>query len=385
MDGHVRKRGDKWYYGFEIPGQDEKRKRIERVGGKTKKEAQNALIVALAEYKNSGKMYLNSKYSFDTVFNDFISNEAEFSRKFSTIKRFKSIYKNHFSDAFGSKLISSITAEHIQSFLSSKKDTHSIEYIRSMNNVLFVIFDYAHRMDKIRSNPMHNVRAPKKPTENNDIKFYTDEQLKILSERLLSTNLHMAFQIGINLGVRAGECYALRWSDFDIDECTVKIDKQLQHYNGSWCFTTLKTQNSYRTIKFSENFRNYLLQQLKKVEMAKNQYGKMYKSNIVMDSIAGDVITVDDFVNVKTNGEMLNTYSHKVISRIAKNEFGIDFKYHNLRHTHATILLEGGLNPKYIQERLGHAKLEFTLKLYTHITNSMNDEAAKLLNSKLEI
>ena len=384
MDVHVRKRGDKWYYSFELSSPDGKRKRIERVGGRTKKEANNALLLALAEYKSSGRLFIESDIPFGFIFNHFIKNEAELSRKYSTIKRYKSLYKNHLC-AFEDKPIVSISAEQLQTFLSSKKESLSPEYIKSMYNLLVVIFNYALRMNRIKFNPMDNVKAPKKQTNNNVIKVYTSEELKILSDRLLSTNLHMPFQLGINLGVRAGECYGLRWSDFDFENNTVKIERQLQKYDKIWCFTTLKTQNSYRTIKFSDKFRNYLLAQMEKVKQNKSHFGRMYKKNVVKDEKSGELIIVDDFVNVKENGEMLNTYSHKVVSRIAKKEFGIDFKYHNLRHTHATILLEGGLNPKYIQMRLGHAKLEFTLKLYTHLTNSMSDEASKLLNSKLEI
>lgn len=82
---------------------------------------------------------------------------------------------------------------------------------------------------------------------------------------------------------------------------------------------------------------------------------------------------------------MLNTHSHrhKAISRIARDELAIDFKFHNMRHTHATILLEQGVNPKYIQERLGHSRLGFTLKLHTHVTRKMERDSANALDSHL--
>lgn len=240
------------------------------------------------------------------------------------------------------------------------------------------------RMEKIKSNPMLAVKPPKQPSEM-EVSIYTDDELQKLNERLRSTNLHMAYQIGINLGLRAGECYALRWSDIDLEAKTVKVYHQLQNYNKRWCFTTLKTQNSYRTIMFSDKFKEYLLAALEQRKLNMEVYGDLYKTNKVYDAINDKAVVIEDFVNVKPDGEMLNTNSHKVIARIAKSEFNIDFKYHNLRHTHATILLEGGVNTRYIQERLGHSKLEFTLRMYTHITRAMNDQAANLLNSRLNI
>jgi integrase len=387
MEGSVRKRGDKWYYSFEIPNQEGKRKRVERVGGKTKKEAQALLSLALAEYTTTGKVIIETKDSYDTIFNEFITNEGEMTRKFSTLKRFKSLHENHLKAAFGNLPVANISSETIQSFLGEKKLTHSAEYVRSMNNLLFVIFKYAERMKKIKVSPMIGVVAPAKPKES-DVATYTDAELTLLKDRLESTNVKRAFTLGLHLGVRSGECYGLRWSDFDFEKCTVKIERQLQEYNGVWCFTTLKTQNSYRTLTFGSVLKEYLLKAKEMDDLAKDHYGEMYKTNKIMDEMNVDkkeVILVNDFVNIKPTGEMLTPYSHKVISRIAKDEFNIDFKFHNLRHTHATKLLESGMNPKYVQERLGHAKLEFTLRIYTHITANMETQAATIMDSRFPI
>jgi integrase len=204
-----------------------------------------------------------------------------------------------------------------------------------------------------------------------------------MMDRLTSTNVKRAFMLGLHLGVRAGECYGLRWSDFDFEKDTVRVERQLQDYHGVWCFTTLKTQNSYRTLTFGKILKDYLMECKANDELLREHYGEMYKTNKIMDEINVDkkeVIIVDDFVNVKPEGDMLTPYSHKVISRICRKEFNIDFKFHNLRHTHATKLLESGMNPKYVQNRLGHAKLEFTLRIYTHITANMETQAVSIMD-----
>lgn len=75
---------------------------------------------------------------------------------------------------------------------------------------------------------------------------------------------------------------------------------------------------------------------------------------------------------------MLTTNSLKYLSRVVNYELGIDFKFHSLRHTHATILLEAGANIKDIQKRLGHSKSATTMDTYSHVTNTMSDKTVEL-------
>lgn len=386
MKGSVRKHGNSWQYRINLGTVNGQRKQLERSGFPTKKEATIAMTAQINEYNMRGTVFIDKKLRFDEVYTQFIEIEAPSTRKISTIKRYSSLYNNHLEPEFSNRYIISITSLDIQKFLSSKTDTHSVEYIRSIHNFLHVLFSYAIRMDYITVNPMDNVNPPKQLNANK-ITVYTLDELQLLNNRLKTTSLQPAFQIGINLGLRAGECFALCWSDFDFEKNTVTIDKQLQYYNKAWCFTTLKTQNSYRTITFSDTFKTYLLEQKSIQEALKEGYGLGYKNtNTILDSRYNKdtIVHINDFVNIKSNGEMLNTNSTKVASRIFKSEFNMAFKYHNLRHTHATMLIENGVNPKFVQERLGHSKLDFTLKVYTQVTSSMDSQACSILDSKLK-
>lgn len=383
MRGSIRKRGSGWEYRITVTTNEGKRKEMSKAGFKTKAECQSALNTALIDIEENG-ITSSKKIQFGTVFNEFIETEAPTTRKHNTITRYKSLYNNHIKDELGKKFISTITAKTIQSFYSDKLETNAVEYVKSMHNLLHVIFDYAKRHKYITLNPMDSVVAPKMMNKQNDIYIYTHKQLKAIYDRLNTTNLQTAFMLGIHLGLRSSEVYALRWSDFDFDKRLVTIDKQLQFLKNTWTLDTPKTMNSYRTISFGNVLHDFLLKKKHEQDILRKN-ATIYKTNEVLD-IRGKkpkVITVDDFVNVKPNGEMLRTYSHKVVSRICRDELNIPFKFHNLRHTHATMLLEDGINPRYIQERLGHAKLEFTLKLYTHITVKMDQSASNSLDNKL--
>ena len=166
----------------------------------------------------------------------------------------------------------------------------------------------------------------------------------------------------------------------------IKISKQLLFQDKKWCFCPLKTKNAYRSVNITDSFCNYL-KKLKNVhEENKSLYKDGYKRNFVTERLIKNkekLIEVTDFVNVKVNGEMLTTNSIKFMSRTIKAELGIDFKFHNLRHTYATILAESGISPRYVQEMLGHSKLEFTLRYYTHVTEKMGVIAKNALESSV--
>ncbi len=384
LNGSVRKKGASWSFRVDLGKIDGKRKQIERSGFKTEKEANAALSGVLSEIYKNGMFIENKKITFQEVYDEFLESEAPNTRKFATIVRYKSLYKNHFQD-IAPRYLFNVTDKIIQKFINNKCETHSDEYVRSIYNFFHVIFNYAVAKKYLRASPMSNVHPPQSYRAYGEIKTYTKEELVKMEERFKSTNLYTAFMLGRNLGVRVGECFALRFSDIDWEKGTIKIDKQLQFQNKVWSLVYPKTSNSVRTIKLNKGLIESLKDLQVQYENDKNHYDVGYKINTVMDrrGKSPKLIAVDDFINRKPNGVMLTTDSQKILSRICRDEMSIDFKFHNLRHTHATMLAEKGVNPKYVQERLGHGKLEITLRYYTHVTDAMHDQVAEIVDELL--
>lgn len=387
MKGSVRKKGATWSFRLDLGKQDNgKRKQIERSGFKTEREAQAMLAKYIDEYNTNGEVIEDKKITLGDVFQEFLDNEANITRKYSTIVRYKSLYRNHIEDEIGFRYIGTITAENLQDFLNSRNNTHSNEYVRSIYNFLLVLFGYAMKRKYIRKNPTDNLTPPTSYRAYGEIKNYTKEELSKMEERLSTTNLITAFKIGINLGLRVGECFALRFSDIDWEKKTIRINKQLHFQDKQWSFIPPKTVCSVRTIKMGDEFTTYLKELQLKHQDNKQEYGIGYFINYITDR-RGDKpqrIIIDDFLNVKPNGEMLTVNSVKFMSRIIKNDLNIEFKYHNLRHTHTTMLAEANVNPKYVQKRLGHSKLNTTLNYYTHITDKMDEEVANIMDDILK-
>ena len=121
-------------------------------------------------------------------------------------------------------------------------------------------------------------------------------------------------------------------------------------------------------------------------EENKKRLGKFYKSNTIKESMdkfhpeLGEVITVEDFVCVKENGEMLSPDSNKVISRIAK-EMGIEFHFHLLRHYYASTLQQNGVDITVIRDCLGHSNLRTLLEVYSHCNEEQRRSAGALIDT----
>ena len=119
-DIHVSKRGDKWYFSFECAPVDGKRKRIERVGGKTKKEALEKGIQALNEYNNSGQHFEVSTVSVADFLDYYMENYNKINNKYNTQVGNMIVIENHLKPTFGSYRLSALSTAAIQEFINDK-------------------------------------------------------------------------------------------------------------------------------------------------------------------------------------------------------------------------------------------------------------------------
>ena len=386
MQGSVRKRGTTWSYRIDFGKLDGKRKQIEKGGYKTKKEADKALADALYQINNFGEFVENQKITFSEVYDEFIATEAQATRAYATIKRYNSLYRNHYKEIFGGLFVYQISANKVNEFFNEKRLKYSDEYVKGLYKTLKVIISFAYKKKYVKKNIFDEVTSPPDPRHISDIRAYSREELRLMADRLKETNIKTSFYIALNTGLRESEVFGLRWQDIDFENKRIKVNKQLLFQDRKWCFCPLKTINAYRSVNITESFCNYLKKLKAEQEESKKLYGDGYKRNFVTDRLERNkekLLEISDFVNVKINGEMLSTNSIKFMSRIFKNELHIDFKFHNLRHTYATINAENGISPRYVQEMLGHSKFEFTLKYYTHITDKMSALARTALENNV--
>lgn len=359
MEGHVRKRGEKWYYSFEAASIGGKRKRIERVGGRTKKEAEAALRKAIEEYNNVGKVFKPSDISVSDYLDYFVSNYVELNLRENSQRARKHIIKNHIKPALGQYQLISLNPQVLQALITDKSKKYSRNYVSMIYTTLSLALKLACEWEFMQVNPMNKVKMPKKTEDEmvKKVKTLSTEEIEQSLKRLKGTHHYIPFQIALHTGMRAGEIAALQWTDIDFINRTIDVNKRLDFRASvqKWEFLPPKTESSIRKIAIGKELISILREHARQQKENRLKYGEYYTSN--------------DFICTKENGEPVTTKTISRMSKIIKRDLKIDFNFHMLRHTHASLLLESGAPHKIVQERLGHSSVAITMDIYSHTSS----------------
>lgn len=399
MEGHVRKRGDKWYYSFEASNVDGKRKRIERVGGRTKKEAEAALRVALQEYNNAGLHFEPKEISTADYMDYWFENYVLLNCKYNTQTCYDQMIKNHIKPALGIYKLKSLTPAILQELINEKfLSGFSKNHLTNLITILSGALKYAvHPCKFLKETPMQYVKYPKYEHTKKEIdhKLVSPEEFNQMIERFpMGTTFHIPLMIGYYTGCRIGEVMGLTWDDIDLENATVDINKLIYKRKRNWYFGSTKTPSSVRNIKIGktlvealrkhkkwqlENRLKYGQHFIQQYE-AEEQEGKEKLRRIHSLSLSIDPGSLPqiNMICTKENGEFITPDSFKYPAKVIHYSLGIVFNFHSLRHTHATTLIENGANIKDVQARLGHANIETTLGTYTHPTEKMAEQSVEI-------
>lgn len=381
--GSVRYRNGSWHYRIDYGKLGGKRQQREKGGFATESAARKALLLAQADFSGTGLIPGNQKLTFEEVYKKFITEECPSTREYFTIVKYNSIFLNHCLECFGPYNIAEISLEQIDMKIKVWSEIYSYDYANGMYHFLFALFAFAQKRKYIKYNPMMDATGPKCPRGHKEVRFFSTDELDRLKVAFAGSSQEVAFMLGLHLGVRISECYALRWSDINWENQTVKINKQLQQQNGQWVFSEPKTVSSHRTITFGKTLKEFLLRywNVKHQQYNDTPSYKQVEYNQILDIRKKNeptILKVKDFIIVKDNGEMYKPSSARALRLLAENS-GIKFKFHFLRHTHATYLATR-FNPKYVMERLGHSKVETTMRYYVHIPSEMQAQAANAID-----
>lgn len=375
MEGSVRKRGKKWYYYFDAAKVNGNRQRIERVGGKTKAEALSALRIAIQEYENGDFMDL-SDISVADYFDYWLSDYVKRELRPRTYDNYKNVVEKYIKPAIGMYKLKSIGPAKLQEFMNDLGKTmlskRSVEVIATVMNGGFkrAVFPY----QLIKTNPAEYVTLPKfkasKKTKKKIDVISMEQFEEILSLHPYASPFRLPFLIAFHTGLRIGEVAALTWADISFSDKTLTVDKQMtMGKKGDFTIIPPKTESSNRTIKIDEQ----IIAELKKAKQMQSEnrlrYGKHYYDS--------------NFVCTKEDGSPCTVTVIRYHASNTKEKVGYHFNFHMLRHTHATMLLEGGAIPKSVQQRLGHSKIAVTMDTYVHVTEVMETDTIDILSRKL--
>ncbi|CAM3807621.1 tyrosine-type recombinase/integrase [Aeromicrobium ponti] len=365
--GSVRKDKSSWYYVIEMgKGIDGKRKQKKKRGFKTKKEAQKALTEKLHEL-NSGTYIEPRKITMKDFLNEWLRNKQLTIRE-STFKKYYWIVNKHLFPHIGEVMLADLSPMHVQQLyhkLCHEKEL-SNENVRSVHKVLSQALKQGVKFEYISKNVTEFIGLPK--VQKKEIEVWDLHEVQHFLEVTKSNRYHIAYLIALNTGMRQGEILGLRWKDINFDRNVLYVRQTLSHY-GKLSNST-KTAAGVRTIALPEQ----LMKELKrhKVEQSKEKLkcGTIYEDR--------DLVVATEHGTPLHPRNLLRNFKIHVEKADLK-----EIRFHDLRHTHASLLLKQGAHPKVVSERLGHADTRITLDTYSHLLPNMQEETAEQFGNML--
>lgn len=290
--------------------------------------------------------------TFEEFYKVYLSDISNLIRT-NTLQTKEIIVSRHILPYFRNKVFSKITTPEIirwQNEILGKnfKDTYS----RTINNQLVAIFNHAEKYYDLGKNPMKKTTAIGNKNSNN-IDFWTkdefDQFISVVDEEVD----YIHFTVLFYTGIRIGELIAIRLKNINFEKGHIEIRESAQYVGGQYVFSKTKTTKSERIVTIPA-FLNDLI---------RNHVEKLY----FMDMEEQVFLT-----NKVRLAKQLTKYAEK--AKVKK------IRIHDLRHSHASLLIEQGVQPNIVQERLGHEKIETTLKTYSHMYPNKQYYLADFLN-----
>ncbi len=312
-----------------------KKKQAHKRGFKTKREA-----VAWGN-ETLEKQQSSLDISF-TAFWDIYKKDMAHRLRENTMRSKDYIVELKLLPYFGKKKMLDITASDVRQWQTEMiKQGYSQTYLKTINNQLSAIFNYAQRYYDLPRNPARQAGSMGKGKAE-EMNFWTQEEFESFLEAVNDKPVSKyAFLVLYWTGMRIGELLALTVSDFDSEEKTLRIDKSYQRIKGRDIITDPKTKKGKRTIALPD----FLVQELQEY------IGKLY------GIMGGDRLF-----------QITKSYLEHEMERGIKESGVKKIRLHDLRHSHASLLISKlGASPQLVADRLGHEKIETTLNTYAHL------------------
>ncbi len=372
-EGNIRKRKDgRWEGRYTAGIHPENGKQIfKNVLGKTQAEVKEKLKKALADSQRLD-LAKQGKYTVGTWMDAWFENVAKIKVRPSSHQTYRGYIGNHIKPNIGNIPLEKLTTMELQKLyrklltsgrverIESEKQPKglSAKTVRNINQVISSAMDLAVAQKIILENPTNACSLPR--VEHKEMQTISAEQLQGFLEESKRSGVYEMYYIELSTGLRRGELLGLKWEDIDMLQGIIRVRRQVSRIDGKIVEAPLKTKNSYRAVTISPQA----------VEVLKAQKEK----------------TNDEYVFPSPNGgpispDSVNNMLHRVLDRA-----GIPrVRFHDMRHTFATLALQNGVDIKTVSGMLGHFSAGFTLDTYAHVTTAAQKEAAQTMGNVLSV
>lgn len=368
MKGSVRIRNEKYSYYFKYKDEGGKWRTKEKGGFSTKKAAESALRKAIIDFEENSFVAKSSHYTVKTYFEYWFENIGEMKLKYNTKKLYCITSAKHIFPKLGNIRLTKLTPETLQTFFTDKQKSLGNSTLKAIRNIMNNLLNLAVKQNILKINPMKQVEFFYKANDKKVRGLSKEEVVKVLKHlELKKSRYYTAFLIAIHTGMRRGEILGLTWDCVDFKGSTITVSKQLQVVDkGELVIVGTKT-NSSRTIQMTKLLHHYL----KKLKVEHVKAREFYAQHYYQEHF---------FVCQNKDGSPIYPPSLTKCAMNLSKKLGLAFCFHDLRHTHATLMLEADANIKVVQARLGHIDISTTLNIYSHVTKTLEEQTLDKFN-----
>lgn len=280
----------------------------------------------------------------------------------TTRELYRGLSKNHIEPIIGTRRLDALTPQDVQNVLASMQRAGKSERTRTLALiVLRSALDQALRWDLVPRNVAQAVDRPR--SVRNEMNVLDRTQVQRFLAAAEGTRYHALYILALTTGMRRGELLGIQWSDVNIEKRTLAVSRSIVTLKGAPVVAEPKTAAGRRQIDLPET----ALRALRSQQAALLAQGLRASPWVFPNEDGGPM----------SPRNLIRRSFLPLLDRIVAADAGFPrIRFHDLRHTAATLMLALGVQPKVVQERLGHASIAVTMDTYSHVMPSMQREAA---------
>ncbi len=362
-EGSIFKRSDgRWAATITLEG-----RRRKTFYGKTRRDVQEQLTVALRE-RQQGILATGPQQTLGQFLTRWLEDTARPRVRPRTWDGYEQLVRLHIVPELGGLRLDKVTPQHLAWLYTHKLgEGLSPRRVQYLHAVLHASLKQALRWNLIARNPADAVTAPK--PKRRDIHALTPGEARTLLDAAQGDPLEALYVLALTTGMRQGEILGLRWADVDLAAGRVQVRHTLQRRSGTWSLDEPKTERSRRSIALTtlaaEALRHHRTRQLQ----ARLLVGPEWQEH--------DLLFCDDFGQPLDGRSLLRRSFYPLLARAELPRI----RFHDLRHSAATLLLTQGVHPKIVQDLLGHSTINLTMDTYSHVLPNLQQEAATKMDA----
>ncbi len=354
-EGSVFKRKDgRWQARYQADG---KRRYIY---GKTRAEVARMLNQALSEVSR-GLVYDDKGTTVEKHIEDWLA-ASKGTVRIRTWERYEQICRRHIVPELGHLKLRNLTPMLVQNLYREKLKVLSPRTVQYVHVTLHRALSLAVRWNLVPRNVTDLVDPPR--VLKKQVRPLTEEEVNTLFETVKGNPLEALYVLAVTVGLRKGELLGLKWNDINFDTGTLQVNRSLSITKDGPVLVPPKTAKGRRSIALSR----IAIDALRRHKLVQDEQKRFWATDhdLVFPNKEGEPRRSTDVIN-------------GCFERVKKKGDLPDIRFHDLRHTCATLLLTKAVHPKIVQELLGHSTISITLDTYSHVLPNLQSEAVRAM------